>query len=61
MERCIVRAFSNRKLQSTKEFDEYEKALDYAISSSYKGFDCLVLRQVEKTWVKFWVNCPETI
>ena len=52
-EKTIVKVFNNNKLIIQKTYTNYDKALDYALSSTKVGYSCLILRQVEeKDWVR---------
>ena len=62
MEECVkVKVLKSGKLQESVSFDNYDKALDYAIKKVELGNVCLVLRKVENVWVKVWLNPSETI
>ena len=58
----IVKVLRRNKVQSSNFFNDYDKALDFAMSQGWKGFHCIVLRKYkEKKWAKSYLIPPETL
>jgi len=57
----VIKSLRRNKVQSSLFFDNYDKALDFALSQCWKGYWCIVLRKVDNRWYKGTLYPPDNL
>lgn len=57
----VVKVLVKRKVKESKNFSNYDSALDFAIRKGNNGYDCIILRLVDGRWYKASLYSPEPL
>ena len=58
----VVKVLRRNKVISSQFFNDFDKAMDFALAQGWRGCHCIVLRKYDaKRWCKTYLIPPETL